>query len=272
MKLKDVLPRFTDEAIEVIEKHINKPAKKPLMLYLAYPAPHTPWLPAAEFSGKSDAGMYGDFLVMVDAMIGRVLGALDKADMTKDTLLVFTSDNGPVWYEEDVKRLDHDSSGGLRGMKADAWEAGHRMPFIVRWPGTVKAGSQSAQTICFTDLLATLAKITAYPRKPQKEGPDSYDFSGVLRGDHPPDKPVRPHLAMKSGSGYMTVREGPWKLIDGLGSGGFSKPKRIKPTADGPRGQLYNLKEDPAELNNLYSKHPEKVKQLQTTLQAIVKS
>ena len=267
MQLKDVLPRFTDEAIAVIEKH---QADKPLMLYLAYPAPHTPWLPSKEYLGKSKASMYGDFMVMVDAMIGRVLGALDKTSLRKDTLVVFTSDNGPVWYEEDVQRFAHDSSGGLRGMKADAWEAGHRMPFIVRWPGQVAAGSVSHQTICFTDLLATLATITEYPRKAATEGPDSYDFSGVLRGNQPTNKPVRPHLAMRSGSKFMTVRVGDWKLIDAQGSGGFSKPRRRDPKPGEPSGQLYNLKTDPSESTNVYDKHPNIVQRLQATLKGIV--
>ena len=207
---------------------------------------------------------------MVDAMIGRVLGALDKAKLSEETLVLFTSDNGPVWYEEDVKRFGHDSSGGLRGMKADAWEAGHRMPFIVRWPGQVAAGSLSHQTICFTDVLATLAAITEYPRK-ATEGPDSHDFSGVLRGTHPSDKPVRPHLAMRSGNKFMTVRVGDWKLIDALGSGGFSNPKRIEPKPNEPIGQLYDLKNDPGETNNLYNQHPEKVRSLQATLKEILK-
>ena len=159
MELKNVLPRFTEEAIDVIERHEQKSAGKPLFLYLAYPAPHTPWLPASEFRGKSGAGMYGDFTMMVDHMIGRVLAALDKAKMTDDTLVIFSSDNGPVWYENDVERFGHDSSGGLRGMKADAWECGHRMPFIVRWPGSVAAGTVSDRLICFTDLLATFGEL-----------------------------------------------------------------------------------------------------------------
>ena len=127
LELKDVLPRFTDEAIQVIENHAAGDSQAPMMLYLAYPAPHTPWLPSAEFIGSSKASMYGDFMVMVDAMIGKVLAALDKAKMAEDTLVLFSSDNGPVWYETDVKRFGHDSSGGLRGMKADAWECGHRI-------------------------------------------------------------------------------------------------------------------------------------------------
>ena len=186
LELKDVLPKLTDEACAVINAQAGKKpdARQPLMLYLAYTAPHTPWLPAAEFAGKSGAGMYGDFVMMVDAQIGRVLAALEKADMTQDTLLIFTSDNGPVWYPADVARFGHDAVGGLRGMKADAWEGGHRMPFIVRWPGRVKAGTVSDQTICFTDLLATFADICG-AKLPAGAGPDSFSFLPVLEGRQP---------------------------------------------------------------------------------------
>jgi arylsulfatase A-like enzyme len=261
LKLKDVLPRFTDEAVKVIEHHAAQKDDKPLMLYLAYPAPHTPWLPSKEFLGRSRAGMYGDFTVMVDAMIGRVLKTLDRAGMTKETLLVFSSDNGPVWYEKDVKRFGHDASGGLRGMKADAWECGHRMPFIVRWPGRVKAGSVSRQTICFIDMLATFAGVIG-AKLPAGAGPDSIDFSAVLLGRQPEDKPIRDALVMRSGGGLMTIRMGDWKLIDGLGSGGFSKPRRVKPKPGEPRGQLYNLANDLGETKNRYAQEPEVVQRL----------
>ena len=164
LQLNEVLPKFTDQAIQVIKQHAQRPneleKRQPLMLYLAYPAPHTPWLPAKEFIGKSDAGMYGDFTTMVDSMIGRVLKSLDETGLRKNTLVIFSSDNGPVWYEKDVAKFEHDSSGGLRGMKGDAWECGHRMPFVVRWPGSIKPASVSAGLICFTDLLATFAEIT----------------------------------------------------------------------------------------------------------------
>ena len=265
LKLDDVLPRFTNEAIEVIQK---RNAEKPLFLYLAYPAPHTPWLPSDKFKGKSGAGMYGEFMAMVDAEIGRVLKTLDDAKMSKDTLVIFSSDNGPVWYDEDVKRLGHDSSGGLRGMKADAWEAGHRMPFLVRWPGRVKAGSVSKQTICFTDCLATFAELTG-AKLPKGAGPDSESFFKVLKGTHPEGKSIRGPIVMESGSGAMLIRDGDWKLIDRLGSGGFSKPKSIKPGPGDPKGQLYNLAEDPGEDTNLWKKHPEIVERLTKRLQEI---
>jgi len=271
LELKDVLPRFTEEAVKVIEEHAGseKHNRQPLMLYLAYPAPHTPWLPSPEFEGKSGAGMYGDFLVMVDAQIGRVLVALEASGMSENTLLIFSSDNGPVWYDIDEKRFGHDSSGGLRGMKADAWEAGHRMPFIVRWPGRVKQGSLSDQTICFTDILATLAEVTGADL-PEGAGPDSHSFLSVLKGEQSKDQPIRPPIVMQSGNKSMMIRSGDWKLINQLGSGGFSQPSRTEPGPGDPEGQLYNLAEDPDETNNLYSEHPDIVARLKSEMKQIV--
>ena len=274
LELKDVLPTLTDEACAVINAQAGKKldTRQPLMLYLAYTAPHTPWLPAAEFAGKSGAGMYGDFVMMVDAQIGQVLAALDKAELTKDTLLIFTSDNGPVWYPSDRARLGHDAVGGLRGMKADAWEGGHRMPFIVRWPERVKAGTVSDQTICFTDLLATFADICGAPL-PAGTGPDSFSFLPVLEGRPPQGQPLRGPIVMQAGSSSaMMIRSGDWKLINQLGSGGFSKPSSIKPEPDGPAGQLYNLRDDLAETHNLYLKHPEIVARLEAEMQRILKA
>ena len=272
LTLDDVLPRFTNEAVQVIERHSgDEKVKRPLMLYLAYPAPHTPWLPSKDYLGKSGAGMYGDFLMMVDAQIGRVLAALRKAGMDRNTLVVFSSDNGPVWYDADVERLGHDSSGGLRGMKSDAWEAGHRMPFIVRWPESVKGGTLSRQLVCFTDLLATFADVLGAPL-PADAGPDSFSFLPALIGRKAVLTPLRDRIAMRPGSvaSMMTVRSGAWKLITGLGSGGFSKPNRIQPGPNDPKGQLYNLDDDLGETTNVYVKHPEIVARLTTELKQIV--
>jgi arylsulfatase A-like enzyme len=216
--------------------------------------------------------MYGDFVMMVDAQIGRVLAALKKAGMAQDTLLVFASDNGPVWHPADVARFGHDAAGGLRGMKADAWEGGHRMPFIVRWPGRVKAGTVSEQTICFTDLLATFADICG-AKLPAHAGPDSFSLLPVLEGRQPEDKPVRGPIVMQAGSSSaMMIRSGDWKLVNQLGSGGFSQPKTIHPKPGDPTGQLYNLRDDLNETNNLYLKHPEIVARLEAEMQRIVKA
>ena len=272
LKLKDVLPKFTDEAIQVIENQKNVAAAPPLMLYLAYPAPHTPWLPSKQFAGKSGAGMYGDFLMMVDAEIGRVLQSLKLQGLDENTLVVFSSDNGPVWYDTDVRRLGHDSSGGLRGMKADAWEGGHRMPFIVRWPKRVAAATSSDQLVCFTDLLATFSEIMGVSL-PEGAGPDSFSFLPALVKQPAKATPLRTQCVMRPGrKSMMMIRSGPWKLISGLGSGGFSKPAVIKPKPGDPVAQLYNLKTDLAESNNLYTKHPEIVTRLQREMDAIVEA
>ncbi len=270
LELKDVLPRFTEEAVAVIKKHGTDPstAEQPLFLYLAYPAPHTPWLPSTEYQGKSGAGMYGDFMMMVDAQVGRVLSTLEEAGMTGNTLLIFASDNGPVWYDADVERFGHDASGGFRGIKGDAWEGGHRMPFIVRWPGVVEMGSVSDQTIAFMDILATIAEVTGIPVS-EEGGLDSYSFLHALTGESE-DQPIRPSLVMESAGGAMAIRMGNWKLIDRLGSGGFSKPGFVEPGPGDPAGQLYNLSEDPGETTNLYSEHPDVVERLTRELEKIV--
>ncbi len=263
----EVLPRLTSEAVELVQSH--KAKSEPLLLYFAMTAPHTPWMPAPEFIGKSGAGQYGDFVQMADAEIGRVLSALDEAGMTENTLLIFTSDNGPVWYPGDVQRLAHDSTGGLRGMKADAWEGGHRMPFIVRWPGKVKAGSVSKQTICFTDLLATFADVCGV-ELPADAGPDSFSLLPVLLGNQPEDKPVRGPIVMQAGStDAMMIRSGDWKLINQLGSGGFTKPNKLKPAPGEPEGQLYHLADDRAETINLYAQRPEIVARLTAEMKKI---
>jgi arylsulfatase A-like enzyme len=214
MNLQDVLPLLTHEACAVIHAHAekNSAARPPLLLYLAFTAPHTPWLPAAEFAGKSGAGMYGDFVMMVDAQIGRVLAALEKADMMQDTLLIFTSDNGPMWLPANVAHFGHDAEGGLRGMKGDVWEAGHRMPFIVRWPGRVKTGTVSEQRICFTDLLATFADVCGV-KLSTNAGPDSFSFLPVLEGRQPADKPVRGPMVMQAGSSSSMMRR-EWRLLN----------------------------------------------------------
>ncbi|MEO2050100.1 MAG: arylsulfatase [Pirellulales bacterium] len=266
--LKGVLPRFTDEAVKVIEDHAKSATDAPLFLYVAFPAPHTPWLPAHEFLDSSGASMYGDFSVMVDSMVGRVLAALKDAGMSDNTLVIFTSDNGPMWYEKDVERFGHDSSGGLRGMKGDAWECGHRMPFIVRWPGRVAASSISNQTISFTDMLATFAAIVDVELPPEA-GPDSFDFLPALLGDQPEEQPIRDALVIQSANKTMTIQSGDWKLITSLGSGGFSKPSRIEPSQGDPQGQLYNLAEDLGETNNLYLDKPALVKRLLNRLTEI---
>jgi len=270
LDLHDVLTTLTDEACATIEKHHQAVEPSPLLLYLAYTGPHTPWLPSRKFVEKSGAGLYGDFLMMVDEQVGRVIEALDEAGIVDDTLILFTSDNGPVWYQQDIDKFSHRSVGDLRGMKGDAWEGGHRMPFIVRWPSVVERGSTSGQTICFTDLLATLADLLDTPL-PDGAGPDSFSFLPVLKGRQPDDQAIRPAIVMRPANrDSMMIRSGDWKLITQPGSGGFSKSPPI--TERTPQGQLYDLRKDPSETTNLYLKHPDIVARLQYEMQEIVDS
>lgn len=272
LDLADVLPTFTQKAIDVIRDHSRRARKSPrssdpMFLYLAYPAPHTPWLPSPEFVGKSGAGMYGDFMMMVDDQIGKVLAELDRSGLAKETLVIFSSDNGPTWYDKDDKKFGHDSSGGLRGMKADAWEAGHRMPFLVRWPGIVPKGTRSDHLICFTDVFATFAEIVG-DEIPTGQAPDSSSFLSVLTGNKTGAYAVRDSLVIAAGRGHVMVRSENWKLITGPGSGGFS-PSPRKPGPGIPKAQLYDLKKDLAESSNLYEARPEKVRELTQLLEKI---
>lgn len=268
LKLEEVLPRFFHEADQVLHNHKIKNQHNPLFLYLALPAPHTPWLPTDEFKGKSKASMYGDFVMMVDSYFGRLMETLDALKMAQNSIILFSSDNGPVWYQEDIKRYGHDSTGGFRGMKADAWEGGHRMPFVFKWPGVVEESSICDHTISFVDVLATMAEIVNVPLKPQ-DAPDSHSFLPLLKQTYKSRTQFRSPLVIKSGSSFMTIRDGDWKLITGLGSGGFSKPRSIPASPNGPKGQLYNLNKDPFETNNLYMKYPEIVANLSKKLNRI---
>ncbi len=210
--------------------------------------------------------MYGDFVLQVDEGVGRINKALSASGLDKNTIVVFTSDNGPVWYQADVDRYGHRSTHHFRGMKGDAWEGGHRVPLIVKWPGKVAAGSHSDQLVCHTDFFDTFESIVGLKNAQKDRHPDSYDFSGTLLG-RPDSGQARDTYIMRSSGGMFTYRKDNWKLIDGLGSGGFSKPRRIEPESDGPQGQLYDLASDPSESNNLWSMHAEKVAELTKLMQ-----
>lgn len=254
LKLDQVTPRFFAEAINVIENHEADNSDRPLFLYLALPSPHTPWLPLEEFQGESEAGMYGDFVQQVDAGIGRVLDALKKHDMHQNTLVIFSSDNGPVWYEKDIEKFGHDAVGGLRGMKFSSWEGGHRMPFLVRWPAKIARGKTCRQPIVFSDILATLAKVIGAKPIPPDMAEDSVSFLPyLLDADKLPSE--RPPIIHNR----MTIRDGEWKLI-------LSR-KNARTTETGP-DELYNLGSDLSEQVNLISQHPEIAERLRAKLSA----
>lgn len=260
-RLEEVLPIITRKAVGFVREHARR---QPFFLYLALTAPHTPWLPSEPFRGKSRAGDYGDFVAQVDDALGQVMQALEETGAARNTLLIFTSDNGAHWTPEDQARFDHRANGAWRGMKADIWEAGHRVPFLARWPGRIRPGAASDQLGCLTDLVATAAEIIGV-KLPANAGEDSYSLLPAFLGRR--GGATRRAVVLHSSEGMFAIREGPWKLVLGLGSGGFSDPKRLDPAPGQPRGQLYHLGRDPGETENLYAKHAEVVARLEALLQ-----
>jgi len=247
---------------------------QPFFLYYAIPAPHAPWATASEFKGKSSAGQYGDFVMNVDAMIGQVLATLDKLKLRENTLIVFSSDNGPVWYAQDIEKFGHRASGPWNGMKGALTDAGHRMPFIASWPGKIQAGSACGELISFTDMMATFASLLG-EKLPDDAGEDSFDISPLLRGEKPAQAIRKGMVHVNYGSYTLAIREGDWKLI--LPSGiyvaqdGIVTPDHIVETkGKGPNDkfQLYNLRTDPCESTNVFTKEPAKAKELFAALQA----
>jgi arylsulfatase A len=257
-----VLPTVAAKSVEFLKRQT---ADKPFFLYVPLTAPHTPWMPTNEFRGQTKVDWYGDFVAEVDWAVGRIIKAVDDAGFRDNTLVIFTSDNGSPCLAEHIDKFGHRANGQWRGQKSDIHEGGHRVPFICRWPGRVKSGTQSRQTICLTDVLATFAAIVG-DSLPANAGPDSYNIlPAMLNADL--KGPIREATVHHSGSGMFAIRQGPWKLIEGLGSGGFTAPQRIKPTPGGPEGQLYNLDDDPSEQKNLWAEQPEIVKRLSTLLE-----
>jgi arylsulfatase A-like enzyme len=257
-----VLPTFIDKAISYIQSQVKGEA--PFFLYLALPAPHTPWLPTMDYQGNSQAGAYGDFVTMVDDMIGKVLQQVKASGIEENTMIIVTSDNGSDWRPSDIEKSGHKANYIFKGRKADIYEAGHRIPYIAQWKGVIPAGHSSDQLMCTTDLLATLAGLLNQPLS-NNEGEDSFNmwpaYTTFL------DKQIRSSLINHSLEGYFAIRQDKWKYTPHLGSGGFSVPIIIEPEEGGVLGTLYDMENDPQEQNNLYHKYPEKVKALEELLE-----
>jgi arylsulfatase A len=261
--IPQVLPTLTDKVVEILHERAQY-REQPFFLYFAMPSPHTPWVPLAEYKGKSGAGLYGDYVVEVDAMIGRVLQTLHELGMDGNSLVIVTSDNGAWWNDQDIAAYPHRANAGWRGEKADIWEAGHRIPFIARWPGHIPANTVCDETGSLTDLMGTLAAIL-HRTLPPDAGEDSFNLlPALLRQPH---RPIRKDILELSNSGMFSIREGDWKLELGLGSGGFTPPVEVDPVPGGVQGQLYNLADDPHELYNLWAQRPDIVARLSKLLE-----
>jgi arylsulfatase A-like enzyme len=273
-KFEGYLSPIAGKADEWLAKHASSDGSTPFFLYYAIPAPHAPWATANDFKGKSGAGQYGDYVMNVDAMIGQVIATLEKLKLKDNTLIFFSSDNGPVWFPQDIEKFGHRAVGPWKGMKGALTEAGHRMPFIANWPGKIKPGSSCNEMICFTDMMATLAALLG-EKLSDDAGGDSFDFSPLLRSEKPA-KPIRNVMVHVNYSSYtLAIREGDWKLILPewvyVAKDGTITPDHIvETTGKGSTGkfQLYNLRIDPSEATNLFTQEPDKAKELFAALKA----
>ena len=272
---------LTAKTVSLVEKLANQ--EQPFFLYYAPHQPHRPFTPNVRFKGGSQFGVYGDFIEELDWSVGQLLDALDRLGLKENTLVIFSSDNGGLmdpassnaqrgagYGDGDTApgapKVKHPANGPiLRGGKGDIWEGGHRVPFLARWPGKIKPGTRSEETISLTDMLATLAAV-AQVEPPAEAGPDSFNVLPVLLGRKLDHSALRPRVMQSGGiSGMLSIREGPWKLIDGQGGGGYRDGKS-KP---GDQPQLYNLDRDLGETTDLYAEHPEVAKRLRQLLHTI---
>ena len=258
-----VLPEISRKTVGYIE---NQNSHTPFFIYVPLTAPHTPVVPSEEYKDKSSLGNYGDFCMQVDGVVGEICDALDRKGMTDNTMVIFTSDNGCAPYigVKDLEKMGHYPSYIYRGYKADIFEGGHRIPFIVRWPKKVNASSKSEETVCLTDFLATCAAIIG-EELPPNAGEDSYNILPLMLGKKLPG-PIREATVHHSINGSFSIRQKNWKLELCADSGGWSDPKPGK-SQGLPPVQLYDLEADISEKTNVYDKHPEIVKQLTALLE-----
>lgn len=255
-KIEQCLPTLADKAVDFIRGRKNQ-RNQPFFLYVPLTGPHTPWAPTPEFKGKSRAGLYGDFVMQTDAVLGQILKALEETGQSRNTLVMFTSDNGAHWTPEDKTKFAHRPNGNLKGQKADIADGGHRIPFLARWPGKIKPNSVSHELHCLTDLLATVAEITG-GTLPFNAGEDSFSLLPALMGK----RGTRQAIVHHSVDGMFAIRQREWKLCLGRGSGGFSEPRKIVPKPGEPAGELYDLLHDPGETKNLYAQESKRVLEL----------
>jgi arylsulfatase A len=274
----DRCTRFIEplEMLSTLVKHstghiaVRSKAGQPFFLYLPLSSPHTPIVPSKEWQGKSGLGDYADFVMQTDWAVGEVLAALDKAGVADNTLVIFTSDNGcsPAAKVDKLEAKGHFASASFRGYKADIWDGGHRVPFIVRWPGKVKAGSQSAQLICHTDLIATCAEILC-SKLPDNAGEDSISILPALLGKD--TAPIHEAVVHHSIAGRFAIRQGQWKLDLCPGSGGWGMPNDAQAKTQGLANvQLYDLTADIGETKNLQAQHRDIVERLTNLLEQTI--
>lgn len=266
---------FLKKSREFLEQHVRESPSKPFFLFHSAQAVHLPSFAAPQFQGKTKAGPHGDFIHQLDYAVGELLATLEKLGVADNTIVLFTSDNGPETTSVIHMRADygHDGARPWRGVKRDSWEGGHRVPFLVRWPGKVKAGTTGSQLTSLTDVMATVAAIIG-AKLPDNSAEDSFNMLPALLDEA--HAPIRPYLLQQAfgGSRTLSIRRGDWKYLDHTGSGGNRyendpglKPFHLPDTAPDAPGQLYNLATDPGETTNLAIKRPEIVTELKALLE-----
>lgn len=274
--LEEVDLVFLKKSQAFLRSHARQHPNQPFFLFHSMQAVHLPSFPADRFKGKTQAGPHGDFIFEMDWIVGELMKTLDELGLAENTLVMFGSDNGPEVPTVIAMRRDHQHDGARpwRGVKRDQWEGGHRTPFIVRWPGKVKAGTVCDEPLSLTDVFATCAAIVG-AALPHDAAEDSFNMLPVLLGTQG-KQPVRPYLLQQTWSLKMSLRQGDWKLLDHKGSGGNNyertgewgmKQYALPDTDPHAPGQLYNLGSDPGETTNLYSKHPQIVAELKALLE-----
>lgn len=274
--LEEVDLVFLEKSKSILDDHVKNNPDKPFFLYHSMQAVHLPSFPASQFKGKTNSGPHGDFIFEMDYIVGELLKKLDDLGVADNTIVMLASDNGPeVPTVIDMRKTyGHDGARPWRGVKRDQWEGGHRTPFIVKWPGKVKPNSVSDQLLSLTDVMATFAEITG-AEIPHDAAEDSYNMLPALLGKAGKE-PVRQYMLQQTWTLEMSIRNGNWKYLDHKGSGGNNyerdgewgmKQYAIEDTDPDAPGQLYKLDTDPGEITNLYSKHPEIVKELKTKLE-----
>jgi arylsulfatase A-like enzyme len=266
---------FLEKSKQFLKQHVAESPERPFFLFHSAQAVHLPSFPANKFQGTSGSGPHGDFIVELDDVVGELLKTLAELGVADDTLVLFTSDNGPEVLTTYHMRTDqgHDPARPWRGVKRDNWEGGHRVPLIARWPGQIKPNSTSDQIVSLTDVMATVAAIIDFDL-PNDAAEDSFDMLPALKGEAV--EQIRPFVLNQGfGTKYLTIRMGKWKLLAHQGSGGnrYEGQKHLKDyilpelAPDTPM-QLYNLELDPGETRNLYFEYPDIVKELSGRLEA----
>ncbi|MEX2382365.1 MAG: arylsulfatase [Opitutales bacterium] len=267
-RLDAVMPRLTERTVEWIGE--QKDNDQPFFLYWSWTSPHTPVVPIKEFQGSTDAGPYGDFMHQSDAHLGQVLAALDQNGFSDNTLVIFSSDNGPetIAYPR-IQNHGHYSMGSLRGVKRDIWEGGHRVPFIARWPGMIEPGEVRDDLISQIDIMATLAALVGYDL-PETVAEDSYNMLSAWTEDAPSPRRTLVHNTRR---GAYALRHGDWLLIAAESGGHSGVPEWFDEkrgyTEDEHPGELYDLSMDLEQKHNLYGENPEKVEELTAILEQI---